>query len=89
MLVSVAGWQNPREVRVENGSVLFEVGMDHNHCPTCASRVRYIESQLASKKVSFDWMGGRGSRLFVKFDAPGQGVSIKQYVGETLNLHIN
>jgi hypothetical protein len=89
MRVRVAGWSNSREVLVRNGKVHFEVGMDHNHCPTCASRVRHIERALSEKDTLHRFDGGGGSSLYVILDAPPKGVEIKDYLGRALDITIH
>jgi hypothetical protein len=84
--VYVSGWSNGRQVIMNDDSVHFEVGMDHNHCPTCAMRVRHVERALSRKGISVDWRGGRGSALYVALPCLPEGMMLKQYIGESLDL---
>lgn len=88
MYLSVAGWSNSREVRVEGGKVQFEVGMDHNHCPTCASRVRHVTNALVRKDIPHRFFGGGGSALYVELDGPPQGVDLRTHIGRALNIAV-
>jgi len=86
MRMSVDGWSNSREVRVEGGKVQFEVGMDHNHCSTCASRVRHVEHALVRKDIPHRFFGGGGSALFVELDGPPSGVDLRAHIGRALDI---
>lgn len=88
MRVSVGGWSNSREVRVEGGKVQFEVGMDHNHCPTCASRVRHVTNALVRKDLPHRFIGGCGSALYVELDGPPQGVDLRDHLGCALDITV-
>ncbi|MGD1003767.1 MAG: hypothetical protein ABR884_04325 [Minisyncoccia bacterium] len=84
--VHVSGWDHSRTVIFGDDGVQFEVGMDHNHCPTCAARVRHVERALFRKGMSADWRGGRGSALYVVLPRLPEGRELKQYVGDALDL---
>lgn len=86
--VRVAGWSNSRQVLERDGKVSFEVALSHDHCPTCAARVRYITQQLANRNVQYSWKYYDGSGSFVELDAPGQGMPTEKYLSELLGLNI-
>jgi hypothetical protein len=84
--VCVIGWNHSRNVIFGDDGVHFEVGVDHSHCPTCAARVRHVESALSRKGMSADWRGGKGSALYVVLPRLPEGKALKQYIGEFLDL---
>ena len=88
MRVCVDGWSHSREVLVVGGKVQFEVGMDHNHCATCASRVRHVTSALVRKDLPHRFIGGGGSSLFVELDGPPRGVDLRGHLGQALNIAV-
>ncbi|HEY9585241.1 MAG TPA: hypothetical protein VJJ02_01450 [Candidatus Paceibacterota bacterium] len=88
MRIRVDGWSNSREVLVRDGKVHFEVGMDHNHCATCASRIRHIERALSAKDTLHRFEGGGGSSLFVVLDAPPKGVELTGYLERALDITV-
>lgn len=86
--VHVSGWTNGRRVVLDGDSVQFEVAVDHNHCPTCAERVRHVKFALSRKGIGFDWRGGCGSSLYVVLPPLPEGRELKQYLGESLDLRV-
>jgi hypothetical protein len=89
--VDVGGWQYSRELIEDEqaGKVKFEVAVAHNHCPTCADRIRYVSQQVSQKNLQYSWEYPGGSKSFIVLDHPGAGVSINQYLSEALGLRIN
>lgn len=80
-------WASERILKKENGSILFEVAKNHNHCPTCAERLRYVENVLDKKNVKYSFRySKKGSRTFLELEAPNTEENIRTYVGELLNL---
>ena len=87
--VRVGGWSNSRAVIEGDGKVSLEVALSHDHCPTCANRVRHVTSQLARRNVQYSWTySGYGPSSFITVDAPGDGLSTKKYLGDLLGLNI-
>jgi hypothetical protein len=86
--VRVAGWSNPRTVIEDNGKVAMEISLSHNHCPTCASRVRYVTKQLAARNIPHAWQYPGRSESFVVVATPTDGTPVREYLSRLLNLEI-
>jgi len=87
--VRVGGWSNSRTVVEADGKVSLEIALSHNHCPTCSARVRHVTSHLARRNVQYSWAYPNGPRSFIVVDAPGKGLSIKEYLSGLLDLNIH
>ena len=86
--VRVGGWSNRRTVIVDGGKVMLEIALSHNHCSTCAERVRYVTRKLAQRNVRYSWEYPDGAKSFAVVDAPGDGLSVERYLSELLDLNI-
>lgn len=88
-MVRVAGWQNPRMVVESEKTVALEIALSHNHCPTCAQRVRHVQSELARRNIEGHWVYPTGSSSFIEISAPPAGTSAKKHLSAALGLSIN
>ena len=86
--VYIAGWQNPRTVIENENSVAMEIALSHDHCPTCAQRVRHVNAELLRRNIEGRWVYPSGAASFVEIPAPPVGVSAKQHLAQTLGLSI-
>ena len=91
MQVRVQGWATPRSILEENGNILFEVA-EADGCPTCQRRIAHVRRTLAAKNISADFRAMSSAYsdrcLYVVLGAPPQGVDVKDYVGQILDLSI-
>lgn len=86
--VRVGNWSNPRTVIVKDDKAALEIALSHNHCPTCAERVRYVTSQLAKRNIQYNWIY-EGDKSFIQVAAPGSGLPIEEYFSTLLELTVN
>lgn len=87
--VRVSGWDNPRSLIIRPGKIAMEIAMAHNHCPTCARRIRQVTTELSRRNITFDWLYPKGSMSFVVLDAPAPDVSITEHLSNVLGLSIS
>jgi hypothetical protein len=85
--VRVDDWSNSRTLIVEGNKASLEIALGHNHCPTCASRVRTVREALNRRNVDHEWVYPRGPVSFVKVDVPA-GVPAKKHLSRLLGLSI-
>lgn len=88
-LVWVGGWSNPRTIIERDGKVSLEIALTHDHCPTCASRVRHVTETLSRRNVQYNWSYPCGPSSFITVDAPGEGLPTKKYLADLLGLEIH
>ena len=88
--VRVSGWSNSRTVIEQDGKVMLEIALTHNHCPTCASRVRHVIEALSRRNVQYTWAyPPDSSGSFIAVAAPGDGLSVEKYLSGLLDLNIS
>ncbi|KKU38228.1 MAG: hypothetical protein UX51_C0004G0001 [Candidatus Azambacteria bacterium GW2011_GWF2_46_32] len=88
--VRVSGWSNSRTVIEQDGKVMLEIALTHNHCPTCASRVRHVTEALSRRNVQYTWAyPPDSSGSFIAVAAPGDGLSVEKYLSGLLDLNIS
>ena len=88
--VRVSGWSNRRTVIEQDGKVMLEIALTHNHCPTCASRVRHVTEALSRRNVQYTWAyPPDSSGSFIAVAAPGDGLSVEKYLSGLLDLNIS
>lgn len=87
--VRVFGWQNPRIVIENKGRVAMEIALAHNHCPTCARRIRHVNAELARRNIDGRWIYPEGEISFIEISGPPRGVSAKQHLAQALGLIIS
>lgn len=87
--VRVSGWSNSRTVIEQDGQVMLEIALTHNHCSTCASRVRHVTNALSQRNVQYSWAyPPDSSGSFIAVAAPGDGLSVEKYLSGLLDLNI-
>ena len=86
--VRVVGWQNPRVVIESEKTVAMEIAMSHDHCPTCAQRIRHINAEVARRNIQAHWVYPQGASSFIEISAPPSGVSAKEHLANALGLDI-
>lgn len=86
-VVRIGGWQNPRQLIESNGKIALEIALSHDHCPTCAERMRFVTRQLAARNVQYSWMYPNG-RSFVQLDHPGPGLPVRQHLTDLLGVSV-
>ncbi len=84
----VNGWENPRRIIIESDKVLFEVGLDHNHCGICASRHTHVRGALSNKGIPVVYHTDDDSRVFIVLPSAPPKEDVKRYIGATLNLSL-
>ena len=88
--VRVSGWSNRRTVIEQDGKVMLEIALSHNHCSTCASRVRHVTEALSQRNVQYTWAyPPDSSGSFIAVAAPGDGLSVEKYLSGLLDLNIS
>lgn len=89
--VWVSGWKHSRQIieDFERKKVMMEIALSHDHCPTCASRVRHVSRVLERKNVQHKWEHPEDSELYLVLDHPGKNVQLAPYLSELLDLRIS
>jgi len=87
--VRVSNWDNPRTLIEDGNTVMLEIALAHDHCPTCSDRVRYVNSKLSQRNIQFSWVYPEGSKSFIALTHPGKGNSITSYLASVLDLTVN
>ena len=91
MQVRIEGWSTPRSILEKDNKVLFEVA-ETDGCSTCRSRIAHIDRVIAAKKIPVNFRlmpSNYGPCIYVELDAPPEGVDVKTYVGQLLDLRIS
>ena len=91
MQVRVKGWGTPRSILEKENRVFFEIA-ETDGCPTCQSRIMHVDRVLKAKSIPADFRlmpSSYGPCLYVVLDSPLQGVDVKSYVGQLLDLAIS
>jgi len=85
--VQVGSWLNRRRLIEADDKVFLEIALSHDHCPTCAERMRFVTRQLANRNVQYSWTYPNG-RSFVQLAHPGAGLPVRQYLSDLLGISI-
>lgn len=86
-VVLVGSWQNSRRLIEADGKVALEIALSHDHCPTCASRMRFVIQRLGQRNVQYSWTYPNG-RSFVQLDHPGAGLPVRQFLTDLLGVSV-
>jgi hypothetical protein len=88
-VVRVDEWSNGRRLIETDNKVALEIALSHNHCPTCADRVRHVNRRLDGKNVQYSWRYDEyGPGSFLELDRPADGMPVTDYLSDLLGLNI-
>lgn len=89
-MVSVSDWKFDRKLieDLEAKKIMLEIALAHDHCPTCAKRVRHVTQMMSKRNVQYSWAYPDGAKSFLVLDHPGPNVQLTGYLSDLLELRI-
>jgi hypothetical protein len=86
----IRGWKHSREMILDRdgGKIMLEIALSHDHCPTCARRIRHVSEALTRRNIPHTWEYLRGEASYIVLDYPGYN-NFRFFLAEALQLEFD